>query len=160
SEGARIGAGKAQIAALLPARTAGFAKARIFIDADGDDVERAALVELALALLEQGKGLGRLADGVDERDAHLIASARQRHIEKLLAGRKSPHAVIGGELLDLPSIDLHADHLDGVGGRGDVDADDRVTRAVGCSRGWRPDLELRDGPRNQIGELEGGARSL
>ena len=81
-EGLGIRAGHGEIALhprLTIERDAGFAKVRIFIDADGEDVERAALVEIAFALMRHRDLDGSFAGFVDGDHADGVAALGERH---------------------------------------------------------------------------------
>ena len=110
---------------------AGVAELRILVDADGQDVERAALVEVAFALMVEREGLGLVADGVAERDADVVAALGQRHVEACSPGLEAASADIGRDLVDLAAVDLHADDLDRIAHRLDVDLDRRRVRRAG-----------------------------
>ena len=67
-ECARIGAGEPKIAIAQP---------WILVDADGDDVERPALIEVSVALVGNGDGLCLFSDGIGQGDTHLVAAFGQ-----------------------------------------------------------------------------------
>ena len=95
-----------------------------------------------------------------ERDADLVAALAERHVEGAQAGREAAGADLGRHLVDLAAVDLHADHLDGIAHRLDVDLHLGAAAAQARASGRRDDAELRHRPRQQVGELEGGARRL
>ena len=74
---------------LLPDGPQVWPSLRVLVDADRQDVERAALVERALALQVEGGGLGLVADVVAERDADVVAALAERHVEGAQAGREA-----------------------------------------------------------------------
>ena len=127
---ARVGDGIGEIAAR---RTAGIAEALVLVDADGKDVQRPALVEMALPIVGQHQGFGLLANGIGKRDAHLVAALGERHVEWMLACSETARARRRGQVLHLPAVDLHADRPDGVRHRLDVDRYPGASAALGRS---------------------------
>ena len=76
----------AQVAGAVADAPAGLAELGILVDADRQDVERAALVERALAVQVERDRLGLVADVVAERDADVVAALAERHVERAQAG--------------------------------------------------------------------------
>src|SRR5262245_33590347 len=114
-EFASIGAREAEITASVAVRSAHLAQAWIFVDPNGEDVKRAALVEISFALMDHRYRLSFLADRICQCDTHVIAAAGERNLNPSLAGVKATGRDRGCLHVNLTAIDLHPDHLDRVG---------------------------------------------
>jgi hypothetical protein len=102
-ERAGVGAGKFQV----------LAEIRIVVDADGDDVQRAAPVERARARAGEMERFGGLADGVIAPDLDLVLATEQRNGKApLLAGRCNPRRARGNP----ETVDRDVEALDRIDG--------------------------------------------
>ena len=158
--GERIGAGEVAGRSCAVPFAAGVAQAGYLVDADGQDVERAALVEVAVALVIENQCLGLVADGrcqsVMRTSLRPLASG---DVEGLLAGRSRRSRSSGVMLPTCRPLTCTRIDLDGIGHRLDGDLDLAPGRRAARSLAAGETMRKRGtGLRQQVGQLEGGAR--
>ena len=145
-----VGASNTKIAAfrrLAVEFGADLAQTRIFVDTDGKNVQRAALVERAIAVMGDGNVRGGVAGFVDGDDADDVA-ALARAVRGIAARR------LGWRLGHLNAVDLNADQFDRVGRGLKREFELRIAAGQSGIGGGGDDAEARHGLLQQIAELE------
>src|SRR5262245_29161075 len=114
SEHTRVGTGEPEIAAPLAIGSADSAETFVFVHANGQNVQRAALIEVTFAFVHKDKGFSLFSDCIGQGDAYLIAPLSHWHVQEMLTSSETTRIDGWSLILNLTTVYLDADCANGI----------------------------------------------